>query len=166
MMRREHEGRPPGSRPPVPQPETPDELEQTLASTLPEPQAQEPLRPGRIHLVVVTTRAVSPQDTAPPGSRLVTRFWHPRYRRWAQNTFESLEHAVHLFVDESGWTLRQQQALDEPSAHELIFEARRVDFTRPSTEEMLEDVGLSREEVANFLERFDRDEQQRRENQG
>jgi hypothetical protein len=159
-MRRHHEGQPPGGRPPdEPLSEGPEALAQSLASTLPEPQAQEPLRPGRVHLVVVTTRAVLPQDAAPPGSRLVTRFWHPRYRRWAQNTFESLEHALHLFVDESGWVLRQQQALDQPAAHELIFEAHRVDFTRPSTEELLEEVGLSPEEVADFLDRVDRDEE-------
>ena len=158
-MRRNHEGQPPGDRPLAQQEsESSEAVVRSLASTLPEPQAEEPLRPGRVHLVVVTTRAVLDQDSAPPGSRLVTRYWHPRYRRWVQNTFETLEHAVHLFVDESGWVLRQQQALDEPVAHELIFEARRVDFTRPSTEEMLEDVGLSPEEVANFLERFDREE--------
>ena len=37
--------------------------------------------------------------------------------------------------------LRQQQALDGPHAFELIFEARREDFSRPSTEAMLQDVG-------------------------
>jgi hypothetical protein len=107
---------------------------------------------------VVVTRAITAQDVAPPGTRLVTRYWHPRYRHWSENTFESLEHALHLFVDETGWVLRQQQALDARDAHELIFEARRVDFSRPSTQEMLQDVGLSPEEVADFLERFDREE--------
>lgn len=158
-MRRDHEGKPPSGRPP--EESGSESLEATahgLATTLPEPQAQEPLRPGRVHLVVVITRAVTVQDVAPPGTRLVTRYWHPRHRRWSENTFESLEHALHLFVDESGWVLRQQQALDAQDAHELIFEARRVDFTRPSTQELLQDVGLSPEEVANFLERFDREE--------
>jgi hypothetical protein len=70
--------------------------------------------------------------------------------------FDSLDHALRLFVDESGWVLRQQQALDSPEAHELIFEARREDFSRPSTEQILQDVGLSPEEVAHLLDRVDR----------
>jgi DNA-binding Lrp family transcriptional regulator len=53
--------------------------------------------------------------------------------------------------------LRQHQVLDAPEAHELIFEARREDFSRPSTEQILQDVGLSPEEVANLLDRVDRD---------
>jgi hypothetical protein len=71
--------------------------------------------------------------------------------------FDSLDHALRLFVDESGWVLRQQQALDAPDTHELIFEARREDFSRPSTAEMLEDVGLTREDVAKLLDQVDRD---------
>ena len=73
--------------------------------------------------------------------------------------FESLDHALRLFVDESGWVLHQQQALDAPDAHELIFEARREDFSRPSTEQMLQEVGLSPEEVAKLLERVDREDE-------
>ena len=53
--------------------------------------------------------------------------------------------------------LRQQQALDGPNTYELIFEARREDFSRPSTEQMLEDVGLSPQDVAKLLNRFDKD---------
>ena len=64
---------------------------------------------------------------------------------------------MHLFVDESGWVLRQQQALDGPHAFELIFEARREDFSRPSTEAMLQDVGLSAEDVADLIERIERE---------
>jgi hypothetical protein len=160
-MRRDHEGKPSPRRPPEQPAETPEAQAQVLATAQPEPQAEQPEQPGRVHLVVVTTRAVRPEDAAPPGARLVTRYWHPRYRRWAQNTFESLEHALHLFVDETGWVLRQQQSLDEPSAFELIFLAHRVDLTRPSTEELLEGVGLSPEEVANFLDRVDRNEERR-----
>src|SRR6476646_575191 len=77
--------------------------------------APEPLlsdRPGRIHWVVVVTRPVRAEDKVPRGTALVTRFWHPRDRTWSENAFESLEHALRLFVDESGWILRQQQALD------------------------------------------------------
>lgn len=114
-------------------------------------------RPGRMHLVVVVTRGVRLADKAPPGTTLVTRFWHPRDQKWNENIFDSLDHALRLFVDESGWVLRQQQALDTPEAHELIFEARREDFSRPSTEQILHEVGLSPEEVANLLERVDRD---------
>lgn len=113
-------------------------------------------RPGRIHWVVVVTRGIEPRDKVPPGSTLVTRFWHPRDHKWTENVFDSLDHALRLFVDESGWALRQQQALDTAAAHELIFEARREDFSRPSTEQILHDVGLSPEEVAHMLDRVDR----------
>lgn len=113
-------------------------------------------RSGRVHWVVVVTRGVQPTDKVPPGSTLVTRFWHPRDHKWSENVFDSLDHALRLFVDESGWVLRQQQALDALEAHELIFEARREDFSRPSTEELLQEVGLSPEEVAYLLDRVDR----------
>ena len=113
------------------------------------------LEPARVHLVVVSTRAVNAGETAPAGAVLRTRFWHPRDRRWSENFFESLDHALHLFIEESGWVLRQQQALDGPHAHELIFEAHRQDFSRPSAEEMLRDVGLTPGEVAGVIERVD-----------
>lgn len=113
------------------------------------------LEPARIHLVVVSTRAVHAGETAPAGAVLQTRFWHPRDRRWSENFFESLDHALHLFIQESGWLLRQQQALDGPNAHELIFEAHRQDFSRPSAEEMLRDIGLTPSDVAGVIERVD-----------
>ncbi len=96
------------------------------------------------------TRPVSPGDQA-PGAALVTRFWHPRDRRWSENAFESIEHAIRLFVDESGWVLLQHQTLAGPYEHELIFRARAEDFQRPSTEEILEDVGLTPGEVKELL---------------
>jgi hypothetical protein len=114
-------------------------------------------RPGRVHWVVVVTRSVRPGDKVPPGGTLLTRFWHPRDHAWSENVFDSLDHALRLFVDESGWVLRQHQTLDAPEAHEMIFEARREDFSRPSTAQMLEDVGLSPEEVAKLLDQVDRD---------
>ena len=120
-----------------------------VLETAPEPLTSE--RSGRVHWVVVITRALSEEDRAPAGMVLMTRFWHPRDHRWSENAFESLDHALRLFVDESGWVLRQQQALDGPHAHELIFEARREDFSRPSTEQMLKDVGLDPREVAKLL---------------
>ena len=108
-------------------------------------------RPGRAHLVVVTSRAVVPADKAPADAMLITRFWHPSDQRWSENFFESVEHALRLFVDETGWVLRQQQSLDAPNAWELIFEARREDFSGPSTEQILEDVGLSPADVEGML---------------
>jgi hypothetical protein len=121
----------------------------------PSPDPARSDRPGRVHWVVVTTRAPQLEDKAPAGATLLTRFWHPRDHCWSENAFESLDHAIRLFVDESGWVLRQQQALDEPHAHELIFEARREDFSRPSTEQMLQDVGLTPQDVAKLLHRAD-----------
>ena len=130
------------------------ELAAPAVETAPDPTGSE--RPGRVHWVVVVTRRIEPRDKVPLGSTLITRFWHPRDHKWSENVFDSLDHALRLFVDESGWVLRQQQALDAPEAHELIFEARREDFSRPSTEELLQEVGLSPEEVAYLLDRVDR----------
>ena len=120
--------------------------------------APDPLRterPGRVHWVVVTTNRVDAPEGSGGAPAIQTRFWHPRDHRWSENIFDSLDHALRLFVDESGWVLRQHQTLDFPDAHELIFEARREDFSRPSTAEMLEDVGLTREDVAKLLDRVD-----------
>jgi hypothetical protein len=117
--------------------------------TSPDPTRSE--RSGRVHWVVVMTRPVQAGDQVPAGAMLFTRFWHPRDRRWSENAFESLDHAIRLFVDESGWVLRQQQDLDGPQLHELIFEARREDFSRPSTEQMLQEVGLTPQDVAKLL---------------
>lgn len=133
----------------------PVELPVPALETAPDPTRSE--RPGRIHWVVVTTRPPTAEDKAPAGITLITRFWHPRDRRWSENAFESLDHALRLFVDESGWVLRQQQALDRPQAHEMIFEARREDFSRPSTQEMLQQVGLTPKEVAELFNRVDGD---------
>ncbi|MBA3495878.1 MAG: hypothetical protein M3Q93_07770 [Gemmatimonadota bacterium] len=144
--------RQPERRPPFEIPEAVLELEPAT-----EPAPAHPVRPGRMHIVVVVTRAVTPADAAPPGAVLMSRFWHPSLHRWSENSFESLEHAIHLFVDESGWALRQQQPLDVPHAHELVFEARREDFSRPGTEAMLEDVGLTREDVADLIDRVERE---------
>jgi hypothetical protein len=143
-------------RPGEPAPfETPEAVLELQPETSPAPGHS--LRHGRVHLVVVVTRAVTAKDQAPPGAMLIARFWHPSLRRWNETPFESLEHALHLFVDESGWVLRQQQALDGPHAFELVFEARREDFSRPSTEAMLQDVGLSAEDVADLIERIERE---------
>lgn len=133
--------------------ETPEAVLELQPATAP----AQPVRPGRMHLVVVVTRAVGPADAVPPGVVLVSRFWHPSLHRWSENSFESLGHALHLFVDESGWVLRQQQPLDAPHAWELVFEARREDFSRPSTEAILEDVGLTPQDVAELIQRVKRE---------
>jgi hypothetical protein len=105
-----------------------------------------------MHLVVVRTRASDPTSAG----ELVTRYWHPGRHAWQDQTFESLEHAMHLFVEENGWELRQQQALDRPLAEELIFAARPEELDQPSARELLEEeVGLSREDAEAMLERVD-----------
>jgi hypothetical protein len=138
----------------------PDELErfETEAVAPVVETASDPLlseRSGRVHWVVVVTRPPRAGEKVPAGTTLLTRFWHPRDHRWSENAFESLDHALRLFVDESGWVLRQQQSLDGPEAHELIFEARREDFSRPSTEQILQEVGLTPQDVAKLLKRVD-----------
>ena len=115
--------------------------------------------PQRIHMVVVTTRALREDDRGVAGAILRTRFWHPWEHRWSENDFETLEHAQRLFIDESGWILRQQQALDAPLAHEMIFEARRIDFTRPSREQILRDIGMTPDDVSDLLGHVDREQE-------
>lgn len=112
--------------------------------------------PSRIHLVVVTTRALTAAEATSPGATLRSRFWHPRDRKWSENDFESLEHARYLFVDESGWVLRQEQVLDSPLAHEWIFEAHRVDFSHPAKEQILRDIGMTPDSVNRLLEQVER----------
>jgi hypothetical protein len=121
---------------------------------LPDPRASAAIPPSgpRTHLVVVRTR---PGDSASAGE-LVTRYWHPGRRAWQEQTFESLEHALHLFVEENGWELRQQQPLDRARVEELIFAARPEDLDRPSARELLqEEVGLTAEDADAMLERVD-----------
>ncbi len=131
----------------------PQSGETRSSATAPAPDPLAPEAIGRPHLVVVTTRAAEAGSEAERhGSVLVTRFWHPRNRAWAEHHFESLEHAARLFVDESGWQLVQQQALDAPHAYELIFQARRLDFARPSTEDILREIGLTPEGIARMMD--------------
>lgn len=132
----------------------PREVHAPVVEAAPDPLRTD--RSGRIHWVVVVTRRLEGQSEHAQPS-IVTRFWHPRDHNWSENVFDSIDHAIRMFVDESGWVLRQHQALDAPDAHELIFEARREDFSRPSTAEMLQDVGLTREDVEELLDRVDRD---------
>ena len=63
---------------------------------------------------------------------------------------------MHLFVEENGWELRQQQQLDRAGAEELIFAARPDDLDQPSARELLqEEVGLTPEDADAMLERVD-----------
>jgi hypothetical protein len=106
----------------------------------------------RIHLVVIRTRAGDPSSAG----EIVTRYWHPARRAWQKQSFESREHALHLFVEEYGWELRQQQPLDRPPCEELIFAARMEDLDQPSAREvLLEDVGLTPEDAEAMLGRVD-----------
>jgi hypothetical protein len=128
--------------------------ESAVPLPVPDPRASLTRPPSghRTHLVVVRTR---PADPGSPGE-LVTRYWHPGRRAWQEQTFESLEHAMHLFVEENGWELRQQQPLDRAGAEELIFAARPEDLDRPSARELLqEEVGLTPEDAEAMLERVD-----------
>jgi hypothetical protein len=121
---------------------------------VPDPQASaETRRSGhRIHLVVVRIR---PGDPSSAGE-IVTRYWHPARRAWQEQTFESREHALHLFVEEFGWELRQQQPLDRPRCEELIYAARMEDLDQPSARELLlEEVGLTPEDAEAMLGRVD-----------
>lgn len=134
-----------------------------IRSGTPEPLASPvaPPSPHDVRLVVVTTRPAD--DVAPGGTpMLIARYWHPREARWIELPFESAEHAVRLFVDENGWVLRQQQILDTPAHHEMIFETKVERLHLPDATEVLEtEVGLAPEDVEEILqrveERVDRD---------
>jgi len=107
------------------------------------------------HLVVVRTRPPRSAAAAAAGE-VVTRYWHPRRRAWQEQTFESLEHAMHVFVEENGWVLRQQQRLDRPGTEELIFAVRLEELEQPSARELLlEEVGLTPEDAEALLDRVD-----------
>jgi hypothetical protein len=106
-------------------------------------------------LLVVRTRPAGGADAASAGE-IVARYWHPRRHAWQEQTFESLEHAMHLFVEESGWVLQQQQRLDRAGAEELIFAVRLEELEQPSARELLlEEVGLTPEDAEALLDRVD-----------
>jgi hypothetical protein len=123
----------------------------------PEPLASPvaPPAPHHVRLVVVTTRPAD--DALPDGTpMLIARYWHPREARWIELPFESAEHAVRLFVDENGWVLRQQQILDTPDHHEIIFEAKVERLRLSDATEVLEtEVGLAPEDVKEILQRVE-----------
>ena len=121
----------------------------------PLPQAVAPPGARRVHLVVVNTRPAD--EPLPDGTpMLIAKYWQPRESRWAEQAFESIEHAVRLFVEEYGWVLRQQQVLHTPAHHELIFETQIERLSQPSMADVLEaEVGLTPKDVEDMLTRVD-----------
>lgn len=113
----------------------------------------------RVHLVVVCTRALGATESTVSGATLRARFWHPRDHRWSEGDFASLDEVRRRFVEEEGWPLRQEQSLDAPLSHELIFEARRIDFATRTQGQILRDFGMTPESVSEMLGRVDRDQQ-------
>lgn len=122
-------------------------------------QPSESLPARRSHLVTVVTRAVVEGDGAEPGATLRERYWNPHDRRWSETDFESLEALRRRHIDEQGWELLQEQSLDAPLAVELIFKAHRVDFTRPSREQILRDIGMTPDDVSDLLGHVDREQE-------
>jgi hypothetical protein len=122
-------------------------------------QPVESVPPPRSHLVTVITRSVTAADQAEPGATIRERYWNPYERRWSETDFESLESLRRRHIEEGGWELLQEQALDAPLAWELIFKAHRIDFTRPSREQILRDIGLTPDDVSDLLDHVDREQE-------
>jgi hypothetical protein len=122
-------------------------------------QLTESLPPQRTHLVTIVTRALVDGDGAEPGATLRERYWNPHDRRWCETDFDSLEALRRRHIEEQGWELLQEQSLEAPLAVELIFKAHRVDFTRPSREQILRDIGLTPDDVSDLLGHVDREQE-------
>jgi hypothetical protein len=120
------------------------------------PQAAETVPSRRSHLVAMVTRALGVGDAAEAGAVVRARYWNPHLHRWVEEDYESLESLRHRYQDEEGWELLQEQWLDAERAVELIFRARRIDFTRPSREQILRDIGMTPDDVSQLLEDVDR----------
>jgi hypothetical protein len=129
-----------------------------LKPAVPQPavaeQPVESLPPRRSHLVTVVTRALGEGEAA--GFALRARYWNPYEHRWSEHDYESLESLRRRYMDEEDWELLQEQQLDAPLAAELIFRAHRIDFTRPSREQILRDIGMTPDDVNQLLEDVDR----------
>jgi hypothetical protein len=123
-------------------------------------QPSESLPPRRSHLVTVVTRALIEADKAEPGATLRARYWNPHDQRWIETDFDSLASLRRRHIEEGGWELLQEQKLDAPLAVELIFKAHRVDFTRPSREQILRDLGMTPDDVSHLLEHVDREQEE------
>jgi hypothetical protein len=129
-------------------------------SAVPQPaiaeQPVEALPRRRSHLVAVVTRALDPSEAGDSGAVLRARYWNPHEHRWSEHDYDTLESLRRRHTEEEGWELLQEQRLDAPLATELIFKAYRVDFTRPSREQILRDIGLTPDDVSQLLEDVDR----------
>jgi hypothetical protein len=123
-------------------------------------QPSESLPPRRSHLVTVVTRSLIEADQAEPGATLRERYWNPHDQRWSETDFDSLQSLRSRHIEEGGWELLQEQQLDAPLAVELIFKAHRVDFTRPSREQILRDIGMTPDDVSHLLEHVEREQEE------
>jgi hypothetical protein len=112
--------------------------------------------PRRSHLVAVVTRALDASEAGGSGAVLRARHWNPYEHRWSERDYDALESLRRRHLEEEGWELLQEQQLDAPLAVELIFRAHRIDFTRPSREQILRDIGLTPDDVSQLLEDVDR----------
>jgi hypothetical protein len=119
-------------------------------------QPAENIPPRRAHLVVMVTRTLEQREADGSGATMRARYWNPHEHRWTEADYASLEALRRRHVDEEGWELLQEQRLDEPLAVELIFKAHRIDFTRPSREQILRDIGMTPEDVDHLLEDVDK----------
>ena len=131
-------------------------LEQDVPLPAVAEQPIESIPARRSHLVTVVTRSLTADDRAEPGATIRERYWNPFERRWNETDFASLESLRRRHIEEGGWELLQEQALDAPLASELIFRAHRIDFTRPSREQILRDIGMSPEAVDRMLDQVER----------
>jgi hypothetical protein len=129
-----------------------DRLEPAVPQPAVADQPAESVPPRRPHLVAVVTRALGESEAEGPGSVLRARYWNPHEHRWTEADYESLEHLHRRLVEEEGWELLQEQQLDARLAVELIFRAHRIDFTRPSREQILRDIGMTPDDVNHLLE--------------
>jgi hypothetical protein len=131
-----------------------------LEPTVPKPavaeQPAEALPRRRSHLVAVVTRALDPGEAGDSGAVLRARYWNPYEHRWSEHDYDTLESLRRRHIEEEGWELLQEQPLDAPLAAELIFKAHRADFTRPSREQILRDIGMTPDDVSQLLEDVDR----------
>ena len=123
-------------------------------------QAAEAQLPRRSHLVAMVTRALATGEAGEAGATLRARFWNPHEHRWNEAEYDSLDGLRRRHVEEEGWELLQEQRLDAPLAVELIFKAHRIDFTRPSREQILRDIGMTPQDVNELLEDVDRRQDQ------
>jgi len=136
-----------------------DESAEVPSEPVPQPAVAEQLEsppPLRSHLVVVVTRALEASEPGDPGAVLRARYWNPYGHRWVEIDYDGLESVRRRHLEEEKWELLQEQRLDAPLAVELIFKAHRIDFTRPSREQILRDIGMTPDDVSQLLEDVDR----------